>query len=100
MMSPTPSCTLRMQARSAEKYSTSTVDRTLVGGSTKRITRRSLLTTAGASITGVLLAEDSLCAAKSNSTITTTPGNISASFWQYDIDSFVEAASLPEPPST
>src|SRR5207244_13317823 len=46
----------------------------------KGITRRSLLSSAGASVAGMLLAEHSLCAAQSSSTTTTTPGNISASF--------------------
>ena len=46
----------------------------------KGITRRSLLTSAGASVAGMLLAERSLFAAQSSSTTTTTPRNISASF--------------------
>src|SRR5438128_3904717 len=46
----------------------------------KGITRRSLLSSAGASVAGMLLAGHSLCAAQSSSATTTTPGNISASF--------------------
>ena len=46
----------------------------------KGITRRSLLTSAGASVAGMLLAEHSLFAAQSSSTTTTTPVNTSASF--------------------
>jgi hypothetical protein len=45
----------------------------------KGITRRSLLTSAGASVAGMLLAEPSLCATQSNRTATTTPANSSAS---------------------
>ena len=78
----------------------STVVRTLVVGNVPRITRRALLATAGASIAGVLLAKDSLCATQSSSTTTTVPGNTSASFWPYDIHGFAEAAPSPEPSST
>jgi len=46
----------------------------------KRMTRRSLLAGAGASVAGMLLAERSLFAAQSSSTTTATPRNISASF--------------------
>ena len=46
----------------------------------KSITRRSLLTSAGASVAGMLLAEQSLLAGQSGSATTTTPGNLSASF--------------------
>jgi pimeloyl-ACP methyl ester carboxylesterase len=46
----------------------------------KRMTRRSLLAGAGASVGGMLLADHSLRAAQSSSTTTATPGNISASF--------------------
>jgi hypothetical protein len=46
----------------------------------KEITRRSLLTSAGASIAVMLLAEHSLFATQSNRTTTTTPMNSSASF--------------------
>jgi hypothetical protein len=56
------------------------VDRTLVGGSVKGVTHRSLLTSAGASVAGMLLAEHSLVAAQSNRTTTTKPTNSSASF--------------------
>jgi hypothetical protein len=63
----------------------STVDRTLVVGSVQRVTRRGLLTTAGASIVGVLLAKDSLCATQRSSTTTTAPEDASASFWPYDV---------------
>jgi pimeloyl-ACP methyl ester carboxylesterase len=46
----------------------------------KGITRRSLLTGAGASIAGLLRAEHSLLAAQSSSTTSMAPGNSSASF--------------------
>jgi hypothetical protein len=46
----------------------------------KRMTRRSLLAGAGASVAGMLLADPSLGAAQSSSTTTSTPGTISASF--------------------
>src|SRR5438067_11132429 len=75
MMSPTPSCTSRTQARSAERYSTSTVDRTRAGGSVKKITRRSLLVSAAASIVGMLLAENSLSASFAS------PTQIDAGLW-------------------
>jgi pimeloyl-ACP methyl ester carboxylesterase len=45
-----------------------------------KMTRRSLLTSAGASVAGMLLAEHSLVAAQSSGTTTATPRNISASF--------------------
>src|SRR5947207_13480027 len=50
------------------------------GTDLKGITRRSLLSSSGASVAGMLLAGHSLCAGQSNSTTTTTPGNISPSF--------------------
>jgi pimeloyl-ACP methyl ester carboxylesterase len=46
----------------------------------KRMTRRSLLAGAGASVAGMLLADDSLCAAQRSGTTTSTPGTIAASF--------------------
>jgi hypothetical protein len=46
----------------------------------KRMTRRSLLASAGAAVAGTLLAEHSLFAAQSSNTTTTTPEDISASF--------------------
>src|SRR6201988_4497678 len=45
-----------------------------------KITRRSLLAGAGASVTGMLLAQHSLFAAQSSSTTTSTPGPNSGSF--------------------
>jgi hypothetical protein len=45
-----------------------------------KIMRRSLLTSAGAAVAGMLLAEHSLFAAQSSSTTTATRRNISASF--------------------
>jgi pimeloyl-ACP methyl ester carboxylesterase len=70
----------------------STADRTLVDGSGNRVrammretdmnkmTRRSLLTSAGVSVAGMVLAEHSLFAAQSSGTTTATPRNTSASF--------------------
>ena len=46
----------------------------------KGITRRSLLTSPGASAAGMLLSEHSLFADQSSNVTTTTSGNISASF--------------------
>jgi pimeloyl-ACP methyl ester carboxylesterase len=56
------------------------VEYVMIGTDLQRMTRRSLLAGAGASVAGMVLAEHSLFAAQSSSTTATTPGDSSASF--------------------